>query len=464
MVHLFEWKWLDIARECEEFLGPMGFGGVQVSPIQENIVIEKRPWWERYQPISYKWETRSGSKQQFIDMVHRCNKVGVRIYVDVVANHMAANSPNAHGTGGSNANTYKFQYYSVPYNRSDFHPTCAIDDYNNATNVRNCELVGLHDLDQGLEYVRNKVVEFMNEAIDVGVAGFRIDAAKHMWPKDLKAIYSKLKNLDVSHGFPHNARPFIFQEVIDYGNREAISKFEYNDMAVVTEFKHGNEISNSFRGNNLLKWFVSWGEPWSMLPSGDALVFIDNHDTQRSNSPEVLTHKASKLYKMAVAFMLSQTYGIPRVMSSYVYNSFNDGPPQDHQENVLSPIIHPDNTCGNGWICEHRWRQIYNMVRFRNTVNGSHVTNWWDNGSNQIAYCRGNAGLVAFNGDNWDMKVTIKSSLPAGTYCDVISGNLEDRKCTGKVVTVQANGDVYLEILKGAEDGVLAIHRDAKLT
>ena len=31
MVHLFEWKWTDIADECERFLGPIGFGGVQVN-------------------------------------------------------------------------------------------------------------------------------------------------------------------------------------------------------------------------------------------------------------------------------------------------------------------------------------------------------------------------------------------------------------------------------------------------
>lgn len=34
MVHLFEWKWPDIAAECENFLGPLGFGGVQVSDIK----------------------------------------------------------------------------------------------------------------------------------------------------------------------------------------------------------------------------------------------------------------------------------------------------------------------------------------------------------------------------------------------------------------------------------------------
>lgn len=30
MVHLFEWRWDDIAAECERFLGPNGFGGIQV--------------------------------------------------------------------------------------------------------------------------------------------------------------------------------------------------------------------------------------------------------------------------------------------------------------------------------------------------------------------------------------------------------------------------------------------------
>jgi len=96
IVQLFEWKWEDIAKECEEFLGPNGYGGVQTSPVNENAVLDPppwdknihRPWYERYQPVSYKLITRSGDEAQFKDMVHRCNKVGVRIYVDIVINHM----------------------------------------------------------------------------------------------------------------------------------------------------------------------------------------------------------------------------------------------------------------------------------------------------------------------------------------------------------------------------------------
>lgn len=30
IVHLFEWRWADIAEECERYLAPNGFGGVQV--------------------------------------------------------------------------------------------------------------------------------------------------------------------------------------------------------------------------------------------------------------------------------------------------------------------------------------------------------------------------------------------------------------------------------------------------
>lgn len=65
--------------------------------------------------------------------------------------------------------------------------------------------------------MRDRILDYMNKLIDLGVAGFRIDAAKHMWPSDLNYIYANLKNLSTSKGFQTNSRPFIYQEVIDYG-------------------------------------------------------------------------------------------------------------------------------------------------------------------------------------------------------------------------------------------------------
>lgn len=222
MVHLFEWKFIDIARECENYLGPNGFGGVQVSPVNENAIVEGRPWYERYQPISYKIITRSGNENEFVEMIERCNRAGVRIYVDVLPNHMTGKLGLVTGTGGSTADVGNRSYPAVPYTVDDFHPSCNINNYNDPEQVRNCELAGLPDLNQTNPHVREKISEFMNRLIDIGVAGFRIDAAKHMWPNDLEAIYGNLKNLSTKF-FKAGTQPFIYQEVIDLGG-EAVKK------------------------------------------------------------------------------------------------------------------------------------------------------------------------------------------------------------------------------------------------
>ena len=53
----------------------------------------------------------------------------------------------------------------------------------------------------------------------------------------------------------------------------------------------------------------------------------------------------------------------------------------------------------------------------------SGVENWWSNGGNQIAYSRGSSSFIAFNKDDGYMDEWIRTGLPAGTYCDIISGS-----------------------------------------
>lgn len=163
---------------------------------------------------------------------------------------------------------------------------------------------------------------------------------------------------------------------------------------------------------------------------------------------------------MAIAFMLAHPYGKPQLMSSFAFDNTDQGPPADSKENIISPVIKDDLSCEVGWICEHRWRPIYNMVRFRNTVNGSAISEWWDNWNNQIAFSRGDRGFIAINADNHDLDRTLQTKLPPGTYCDVISGNLENGVCTGKSVIVDETGKANVKILLSEEDGVLAIHRN----
>lgn len=180
--------------------------------------------------------------------------------------------------------------YPGLYSSSDFNgrgecgtKNLNIKDYNNKDEVRNCRLEGLADLNQGHARVKLNIIEYMNHLISKGVAGFRVDAAKHMWPDDLRSIYDNLHDLR-QENFGESARPFIFQEVIDYGKHtEAISAFEYTGFARVTNFIFGTELAKVFLRNNLASWLVNWGSEWNMPQSEDVVVFIDNHDNQRGH-------------------------------------------------------------------------------------------------------------------------------------------------------------------------------------
>lgn len=161
-----------------------------MSPVNEHLVFTGRPWWERYQPISYTLNTRSGDRSDFLNMTRRCNANGVRVYVDVVLNHMAGeNPPPVTGTADSYAYPDKYLYPAVPYTDKHFNKPCEIENWNDPHQLRNCQVSGLRDLNHTQEYVRGKLVNFLNELIDLGAAGFRIDSAKHMWPKDLEVCF-----------------------------------------------------------------------------------------------------------------------------------------------------------------------------------------------------------------------------------------------------------------------------------
>jgi len=366
-------------------------------------------------------------------------------------------------------------YPAVPYSSLDFNDkNCAtasgsIENYGDANQVRNCKLVGLNDLNQGSDYVRGKLKELLNRMISYGVAGFRWDACKHMWPGDLQVIANSLDNLPTSKGFAAGAKPFIYQEVIDLGG-EPITSAQYVGIGRVTEFKYGKFLGEVFRGKTALKYLTNFGEGWGMMASGNALTFVDNHDNQRGHGAGgdmILTFRVPKLYKMAVSYMLAWPYGFTRVMSSFYWDQNfvngqdkNDwiGPPMDGSENIISPTINADGSCGGGWVCEHRWRQIRNMVGFRNVVDGTLVTSWWDNGNNQIAFCRGNKGFVAFNNEGSALQQSLQTCLPAGTYCDIISGDLINGQCTGKSIVVGSDGKAAISLSNTEDDGVIAIH------
>ncbi len=436
VVHLFEWRWDAIADECEAVLGPAGYRAVQVSPPQEYGLIDGNPWWERYQPVSYRLAGRSGDGAAFDDMVRRCRAAGVDILVDAVINHMAF----APGLGVDGTRFERYRYPGL-YDDSHFH-NCrrGIENWADRGEIQTCELATLPDLATGQPYVRAQLAAYLQDLLDRGVAGFRVDAAKHMAAADLEAIFGAL-----------DGARYVFQEVVDTHDAEVVTAEEYFGVGRVTEFRYGLELTRVFTEGQLA-WLDQFGEAWGMVPSDRAVVFIDNHDTQRGHGVgDPITHRRRALYRVANVFMLAWPYGDPKVMSSYAIRDGDHGPPRDAQgQTTAAP---PGDDCGDGWICEHRWPAIRAMVRFRNTTDGMPVQRWWSNGNDQIAFARGDRGYVVINREE-DPTITrfFDTGLPPGRYCDVLAAD-----CAAPIVV---NADGWAEITIGPLDAV-ALHVDA---
>jgi alpha-amylase len=457
-VHLFEWKWRDIATECEANLGPAGFIAVQVSPPQEHSITPSFDWSERYQPVSYSIaRSRSGTGAEFTEMVQRCKAAGVGIYVDAVINHMT-NSPSP-GVG-SNGTAYTKYNYPGLYTPNDFHPGCVVNDYTNAANVQECELLSLPDLNTGSASVRQKIAGYLIMLARLGVAGFRIDAAKHIQQVELDAIFAIVDSTMAAEGRPI---PYYFLEV-STGSGEALAPrdffgegyasggsadiTEFTFVGVGDKFRHvgGQHISQLNPNGPAGSQFSA--AAWGLMPSDKAVVFLQNHDTQHQCG---LSYRDGDVFRLANVWMLAQPYGFPSILSSFAFacpvgNSM--GPPSDAAGNTN------DVTCASSletavigqWVCEHRDPSIRNMVGFRRVVAGSDINHWWDDGADAIAFSRGDKGFVAINREQTPLATSVATGLAPGVYCDLLTGGRSATACVGTTVVVDASGAVQLHL------------------
>jgi alpha-amylase len=457
-VQLFQWSWGDVAAECEAHLGPTGYRAALVSPPQEHAVLTGNPWWQHYQPVSYSTaQTSFGTAAQFADMVRRCSAAGVDVYADAVINHMTA------GSGlGSNGTVYTKYDYPGLYAPSDFHPPCIVDNYQSAANVQDCELLGLADLNTGLASVRQKIAGYLTALARLGVPGFRLDAAKHIQPVELDSILVLVDHTLAAAG---RSPPYYFGEVIDYGG-EAVHAADYFGLgyssggtADITEFKfHG--VGDKFLGTGGQRLAelnpngpagsqfsqVAWG----LMPADKAVVFIENHDTQRQGG---LWYQDGQVYRLANVWMLAQPYGYPIVMSSYAFNRATQAgkdagpPPSGTGTAPLSCAASLETATIGTWVCEHRDPMIAAMVGFRRVVAGATIDHWWDDGANAIAFSRGAKGFVALSRESAAVAASVATGMAPGTYCDVLTGGRSGTTCVGGSVVVDSTGAIQLRLL-----------------
>lgn len=428
---LFDWPWPAIGAECGNLLGPDGYAAVQISPPEEAVVLAASgyPWWQAYQPVSYQLSSRFGTEAQLASMISACHAAGVKVYADVVLNHMTGQVNGGTGDAGT---TFPDNFdYPPLYSGSDFH-SChtSITNWDDESQVWNCELSGLADLDTGSSSVRQREASYLNSLIALGVDGFRWDSAKEMDPADIAAIEGLL------------TKPVVIYQDVEYGAGQPVTPDLYEGTGSLEEYRYGWDLYGAFTSGTLAS-LSNLGPSWNsagLVPSGDAVVFVDTQDTERASG--ALTYANGASYTLASVFMLAWDYGTPRVLSDYAFSRYDQGPPSAGGNAIATPA------CGAGsWQCEQRWPAIAGMVGWHNAAGTAPVANWWTDGSNAIAFSRGSAAWVAINAENAPVTETFSTGLPAGTYCDVISGPpAAAGGCAGSRVTVNAAGQATVTV------------------
>ena len=94
ILHLFQWNIKDIINLLEE-VKEQGFTAVMstsAQPFKNEHEIDK--WYWVYQPLALKIGNRFGTKEDLIELCSKANRIGLKVYVDIIVTHMAsANDP-----------------------------------------------------------------------------------------------------------------------------------------------------------------------------------------------------------------------------------------------------------------------------------------------------------------------------------------------------------------------------------
>lgn len=322
IIELFGWPYKDVEKECS-VIGKMGYLGVKVYPPNEFVENyawaengELNPWWYMYQPVSYKFNSRYGTRDELQSMINTCRKNNVRVYADAVVNHMTGCGNDQfldHRTGsssycnhwaakgstdGSPFYTHCYQYENVsytglrpgtefpavPYGPLHFHCERSLNSWTDPLILNAGWLDGLCDLNSEDEYVRQRIADYFTDILGMGFSGFRIDAAKHISPDNIAHILYKFKQNLGGGDLPEDFITYL--EVIIGGEKDLL-------MCSDNSYSYGANFENLMKSAGLSATDIAKVKIWSsdypkefpicgswVIPSEREVAQLECHDDQ----------------------------------------------------------------------------------------------------------------------------------------------------------------------------------------
>ena len=220
--------------------------------------------------------------------------------------------------------------------------------------MQTCELVNLADLATETEHVRSTIAAYLEDLLSLGVDGFRIDAAKHMARRGRRRDRRRAARGDRA------SRRRSSGAAASRSRRSSTSATARSTSSRTA--RSSRACSRARRG-----WRSTSARPRRWVPSDQAVVFVDNHDTERNGS--TLSYADGEQYALANVLMLAGSYGTPgglqRLRVLRPRRRAAAGRRRPGARRLVRAATDPQD---GDWVCQHRWPQIAGMVGWRNVV------------------------------------------------------------------------------------------------
>lgn len=430
ILHAWNWSMTNIKNALPE-IAAAGYTAVQTSPMQpqKDYLGQQtwgEAWWKLYQPLGFSIATEHnaiGTKDELQEVCEEAAKYGIKIIVDVVANHLAG--------GTSHSFHPDVQKYEPEiYNQNLLHTNnVSVNDNSTEATVRGY-LGDYPDLQTENPVVQNRVISLLKEYIDVGVDGFRFDAAKHIetpsdgqyasdfWPN----VIGSAKTYNEEKG---NDDLFIYGEILNnLGGKDTNRQISYYTPYMSFTDTNGSSI---VRSNATMGHFEGVAKDdifsYEGTDGSNVVMWAESHDTYANTSGETRHARQEDINK---------AYAIEASRSDFPSLYF----------------ARPTDSASLGEITTYAWQsqEITQVNKFHNQFVGSenHIsTNDTKNVFLNEKELDGDYGAVIVTASSGD--VTLSTSvLPDGEYTDQVTGNVftvTDHVLTGEV------GDTSIAVL-----------------
>ena len=286
ILHAWNWNCGNIESRLDE-IKAAGFSAIQLSPMQpqKDYYDGDRiggSWWKLYQPIGFKVADNNhksviGTKSQLTSLATKAKAKGLKIVMDIVANHLANNG------GGDQKWVLQGAVQSVEpqiYGNTGqyLHPNCGETD-DNSLKQTVWGNMGMPDLNTGDPYVQGRVISLLKEYIDCGVSGFRFDAAKHIETEDdgefASDFWPNLRTQVDAYGESVlGEKPYIYGEILN--NCGAGRSWDsYTKRMSVVDNRQGENVLNGITGGNP----DGCRSGYNIGSADKAVLWAESHDT-----------------------------------------------------------------------------------------------------------------------------------------------------------------------------------------